>query len=166
MHRPAFIPRRSPPDPVTATRICTIGYEGVTQGQLIACLRDAGVRLLVDVRDIANSRRPGFAKTALAQGLAAVDIGYLHMRSLGTPKAGRQANRRGAMAEFRAIYADHLATSEAQLGLAELAEIAAETPVCLLCLERDHHVCHRAMVTDALAEIIDVAVVALEPPIM
>ena len=44
----------------------TIGYEGATVPALLETLREARVELLVDIRAVANSRRPGFAKTALA----------------------------------------------------------------------------------------------------
>ena len=36
----------------------TIGYEGATPDRLIETLREAGVTTLVDVRELANSRRP------------------------------------------------------------------------------------------------------------
>ena len=51
-----------------AAPVCTIGYEGATPDALIATLRAAGVRVLVDVRALANSRRPGFAKTRAVGG--------------------------------------------------------------------------------------------------
>ena len=50
--------------------IWTIGYERASLPSLIACLRRAGVDLLVDVRAVPNSRRPGFSKRVLAAGLA------------------------------------------------------------------------------------------------
>ena len=48
----------------------TIGYERATPPSLVAALRAAGVRRVVDVRALANSRRPGFAKRALSAALA------------------------------------------------------------------------------------------------
>ena len=49
----------------------------------------AGVKLLVDVRAVTSSRRPGFSKNQLAAGLDERGISYLHLRGLGTPKEGR-----------------------------------------------------------------------------
>ncbi|MBX6745513.1 MAG: DUF488 domain-containing protein, partial [Acetobacteraceae bacterium] len=63
----------------------TIGYEQATPATLIEALRTAGVRTLVDVRALANSRRPGFSKRALAAALEEAGIGYEHLRALGTP---------------------------------------------------------------------------------
>jgi uncharacterized protein (DUF488 family) len=134
-----------------ARLIHTIGYEGLPPVDLFALLQEAGVKRLVDVRAIANSRRPGFAKRALAEGLANAGIDYLHLRDLGTPAAGRQAARAGHTAEMRRIFTAQLATEPAQAALATLADSAADIPSCLLCLEANPHVCHRAMVADALA---------------
>jgi uncharacterized protein (DUF488 family) len=47
----------------------TIGYEGKTQDEMLAELEAARVELVIDVRAVAASRRPGFSKTALAEGL-------------------------------------------------------------------------------------------------
>ena len=52
----------------------TIGYEGATPDRLIETLREAGETTLVDVRELANSRRPGFAKRALSQSLEAARL--------------------------------------------------------------------------------------------
>jgi uncharacterized protein (DUF488 family) len=132
--------------------IHTIGYEGLPPTDLFALLREAGVARLVDVRAIANSRRPGFAKRALAAGLEQAGIEYLHLPALGTPAAGRQAARAGRHAEMRRIFTAHLATEPAQAALAGLAESAAGTPSCLLCLEADWRHCHRTMIAEALGE--------------
>ena len=49
--------------------LATIGYEAATVASLLEALRAEGVELLVDVRAVASSRRPGFAKTRLAANL-------------------------------------------------------------------------------------------------
>ena len=80
---------------MTRSPLFTIGYEGRTLDEFLDRLGGSGAKLLIDVRAIAASRRPGFSKTALAGALAEVGIDYLHLRSLGTPKAGREAARKG-----------------------------------------------------------------------
>jgi uncharacterized protein (DUF488 family) len=133
--------------------IATIGYEDATVKRFLGTLRGAGVELLVDVRAVASSRRPGFAKTALAANLAGAGIEYLHLRGLGTPADGRAAARAGRPDEMRAIFAEHLATNAAQEGLDALEGLVESgRRVCLLCLEADHAHCHRTLVADALAE--------------
>lgn len=130
--------------------VLTIGYEGATPDRLIGALKEAGVRVLVDVRALANSRRPGFAKTSLTASLEAAGIGYLHLRALGTPAEGRVAARSGRPAEMRRIFAAHLAGTEAQAALANLTDLARQQRVCLLCLEADPRQCHRTLVAEAV----------------
>ena len=129
--------------------VFTIGYERATPDTLIAALRGAGVATLVDVRALANSRRPGFSKGALSSALQAAGIGYLHLRALGTPAAGRAAVRAGRPEVMRRIFAAHLAGTEAQAALANLDDLARRRPVCLLCLEADPRFCHRTLVAEA-----------------
>ena len=131
-------------------RLCTIGYEGATLPDVIHRLRQAGVRLVIDVRAVAASRRPGFSKTALAASLAEAGIDYAHLRALGTPKAGREAARAGRTQEMAAIFAAHLAQPEAQLALAQATDLARATPAALLCFEADPARCHRRILADQL----------------
>jgi uncharacterized protein (DUF488 family) len=132
--------------------LATIGYEDATVKRFLEALRGAGVELLVDVRALASSRRPGFAKTALAANLQGAGIEYLHLRGLGTPAEGRAAARAGHHGEMRTIFAAHLATDRAQEDLATLADLVSSgRRVCLLCLEADPTHCHRSLVADALA---------------
>jgi uncharacterized protein (DUF488 family) len=130
--------------------IATIGYEDATPPRLVAALKQAGVATLVDVRALANSRRPGFAKRALSAALAEAGIGYRHLPALGTPAAGRQAVREGRPEVMRRIFAAHLAGTEPQAALADLASQARREPVCLLCLEADPATCHRTLVAEAV----------------
>ena len=142
-----------------AFTVATIGYEQATQDALLEVLKAAGVQLLVDVRAVAASRRPGFAKRQLAAGAEAAGMGYLHLRGLGTPAEGRLAARSGQPERMRAIFADHLATGTAQAELEELARIVESGQrVCLLCLERDPLHCHRSIVADELQRRLDVEV--------
>ena len=132
------------------TEVLTVGYERTTPAGLVAALKASGVRVLVDVRALANSRKPGFAKTALSATLGEAGIGYLHLRALGTPAEGRAAARSGRPAEMRRIFAAHLAGTEAQAALANLSDLARQQRVCLLCLEADPRICHRTLVAEAV----------------
>jgi uncharacterized protein (DUF488 family) len=128
---------------MTVRRIYTIGYEGATQPELIAALKQAGVERLIDVRAVPLSRKPGFSKNVLAAGLKEAGIDYVHLKALGTPPDGREAARKGRHAEMERIYAAQLDTPEAALQAAQLIELAAEKPSALLCFERDPAHCHR-----------------------
>jgi uncharacterized protein (DUF488 family) len=114
-------------------------------------LQSAGVKLLVDVRAVAASRRPGFSKTQLAAGLDERGIGYLHLRGLGTPKDGREAARGGKFDQLHRIYAAHLKTPQAKEQLDELSALVLKAgPVCILCYERDHKQCHRQWIAEII----------------
>jgi uncharacterized protein (DUF488 family) len=142
----------------------TIGYEGATVRSFLEALGEAGVELLVDVRAVASSRRPGFAKTRLAANLEEAGIGYVHLRGLGTPPDGRAAARAGRYGELRDVYLAHLATSAAQYELARLAELVRTgRRVCLLCFEADPAHCHRSFIAAALQALLPLDVRHLHP---
>ncbi|HEU0015384.1 MAG TPA: DUF488 domain-containing protein [Longimicrobium sp.] len=144
--------------------LATIGYENATVPRFLDALREAGVDLLVDVRAVASSRRPGFAKSRLAANLAGAGIEYLHLRGLGTPAEGRAAARAGRHEEMHAVFREHLRTPEAQADLETLAELVRSgRRACLLCLEADPAHCHRSLVAQALAERLPVRVTHLSP---
>jgi uncharacterized protein (DUF488 family) len=144
--------------------VATIGYEDATVQRLLDALRGAGVELLVDVRAVANSRRPGFSKTRLAENVGTVGIDYLHLRALGTPAEGRAAARAGRPDELRAIFSEHMRTPGAQAELETLAGLVRSgRRVCLLCFEADPAHCHRSMVASALADLVPIQVVDLAP---
>jgi uncharacterized protein (DUF488 family) len=134
-----------------AKRLFTIGYEQTPAKSVLDELEQAGVKLLVDVRAVASSRRPGFSKNQLAAGLDERGISYLHLRGLGTPKDGREAARSGKFDTLHRIYAAHLKTSQAKEELDELASLVQKAgPVCILCYERDHLHCHRQWIAEII----------------
>jgi len=129
----------------------SIGYEKATWPDFLATLRAAGIARIIDVRDLPLSRRPGFSKRQLAAGLAEAGIAYTHLRALGTPPEGREANRRRQWPRFWEIVDQRLATTEAEIDLRRAAELAAEAPSCLLCYEADACICHRLRVGEILS---------------
>jgi len=127
----------------------TIGYEQTPAAAVLDELARARVDLLVDVRAIASSRRPGFSKRQLAAGLDERGIKYLHLRGLGTPKEGRLAARAGNIDRLFDIYETHLATAQAREELDELVSLARSGQrLCLLCYEREPAHCHRQWIAE------------------
>ena len=102
---------REPTGRVRVAELATIGYESATVQTFLEALSSHGIDLLIDIRAVASSRRPGFAKSALTANLASAGIEYLHLRDLGTPAEGRAAARAGRHAEMRRIFEVHLATA-------------------------------------------------------
>jgi uncharacterized protein (DUF488 family) len=131
-------------------RLSTIGYEGKTLDEMLGELKQAGVEIVLDVRAVAASRRPGFSKTALSNALREQGIDYLHLRPLGTPAAGREAARKGRIAEMRDIYAGQLETPEAALAMEQALAEAGERHAALLCYEKEAPDCHRSMLAERM----------------
>ncbi len=78
---------------MTLKRLATIGYEDASIEAFLATLKAARVTTVLAVREVAGSRRPGFAKTALRQDVANVGIGYRHEPELGSPRELRHQLR-------------------------------------------------------------------------
>jgi uncharacterized protein (DUF488 family) len=144
-------------------KIWTIGYEKVGQGDFVAALKAAKIKTLVDVREVANSRRAGFSKTSLAAALDEAGIAYIHMKPLGTPKAGREAARKGDTKTMTRIFEAKMVEPQSQMALAETAELAGTGRICLMCLEHDWRGCHRTIVAQHLAADFDLKAVNLSP---
>jgi len=134
-------------------KLFTIGYEQTPQKAVLDELARAGVKLLVDVRAVTSSRRPGFSKNQLAASLDERGIAYIHLAGLGTPKEGRLAARSGKYDLLQRIFAKHLKTPQAKEELDELSALVKKSgPVCLLCYERDHAHCHRQWIAEIVEE--------------
>ena len=145
------------------SELLTIGYEGAVLPDVLAALGRARVELLIDVRAVPRSRKPGFSGRMLAASAEAAGIGYRHLQRLGTPKPGRDAARAGNAAGMAAIFNAHIAGDEPQAALAEAVALAQERRACLLCFERDPHFCHRTIVAAMVSERTGQEIVHLAP---
>jgi len=142
----------------------TIGYEQAKPDAVMAELKRAKVKLLIDTRAVAASRKPGFSKRQLAAILDENGIAYLHLQKLGTPDDGRQAARAGKLDTLWRIYAKHLTTPDAIEAMDELISIVKSgQTVCLLCFERDKDCCHRSRIAEIVNERTGAEVVDLVP---
>ena len=142
----------------------TIGYEQSRIDLVVAELKQAGVKLLLDVRAVAASRKPGFSKRQLAAELDQHGISYVHLQALGTPKPGRDAVRAGHPERMVPIYNAHMEGDRPQAELAQAISLTPQTPVCLLCFERDPAHCHRRLVAEMIRAETGQSVVDLSPP--
>jgi uncharacterized protein (DUF488 family) len=135
-----------------AKRLYSIGYEKAAVRDVIAALRSAGVATVIDVRDRPQSRRAGFSKRQLAAEVEEAGMRYVHLKALGTPPEGREANRSRDWERFWRIVDERLSSAEAELALQTAADLAAAAPSCLLCYEADWRICHRCRVAQLLEE--------------
>jgi len=133
-----------------AKDLLTIGYEGCTIADVLAEVRAAKIGLLIDVRAVPQSRKPGFSKRQLAAGLDEQGIAYIHLQGLGTPKPGRDAVRAGHPERMEVIFREHMTSDRAQVDLAQAKQLARERRCCLLCFEQDPAMCHRRFVAEMI----------------
>jgi uncharacterized protein (DUF488 family) len=138
--------------------IFTIGYEKATVEDLIATLRMCGVRQVMDVREMPQSRRKGFSKNVLRDALEREGIGYTHIKQLGDPKDGREAARSGDFERFRTIFSQHIARPETQEALRLASDEVRAAPTALLCFERNPQHCHRTIVAKELSRLCSLSV--------
>jgi uncharacterized protein (DUF488 family) len=132
--------------------IFSVGHGARTAEALVAVLRGAGIRRLVDVRTKPGSRRhPQFGQTALADTLDAAGIGYRWEKDLGGFREAKPGSPHVALPAggFRG-YADHMETATFARALALLGEDAAREPTAFMCAETLWTNCHRRMISDAL----------------
>jgi uncharacterized protein (DUF488 family) len=131
--------------------VFTSGYEGLSLVQFIERLAKAGVTMVVDVRDLPLSHKPGFSKRPLSEALARAGIDYRHMKALGAPKPLRdRLKKTDDRGTFLKAYREHLRGQPE--AMSELEEIVGGSKACLVCFEADPALCHRTVVAEAVAK--------------
>ena len=130
-------------------QLFTIGYEGKTIHSFLDRLAGAEVQVVVDVRELPLSRKPGFSKSRLHETLTAQGIEYVSLAELGSPRHLREELRaEGDYDAFFAAYREHLREREGLL--ATLLSLLPEQTVCLMCYEADPGKCHRSEIAAEL----------------
>lgn len=128
----------------------TIGHGTRPAEELVACLREADVETLVDVRRFPGSRRnPQFGQAALAETLRDAGIVYRHAEELGGRRSGEPGEERFGcirVAAFRS-YAARMGTDAWQAALTE--ELIQPAP-CFMCAETPWWRCHRRLIAELL----------------
>jgi uncharacterized protein (DUF488 family) len=132
-------------------RIYTLGYQGLSQELYVQALVNAGVGVVIDVREHAWSQRPAFVKSTLRAALLQARIEYRHIKSAGNPSKNRKTAR--SAAECLSRYRTHL--SQNLDCLRELLMIINEAeqvgrPASLTCYERSYLDCHRSVLIEEL----------------
>lgn len=158
-------------------QVATIGVYGFTADSFLAALREADVRLLLDVRQRRGVRGPEYAwanSARLQTALGTAGIGYEHHKELAPTTELRQLQyaedtRQGVgkrsrdelAPEYRERYTHEI------LDQVDLEPIVAELPrdgaSALLCVERDPEACHRSLIAERLEAEHGVSVFHLRP---
>ena len=157
--------------------VASIGVYGWTPASFLAALRDAGVGLVMDVRQRRGVRGSDYAwanSLRLQAMLAAAGIGYQHRKELAPTTELRQLQYRedarlGVGKRSRSVLAQeyrrrYVTEILSRVDLARLIDdVPAATLLVLLCVERDAQACHRSLITERLAEQFGVTVTHLTP---
>jgi uncharacterized protein (DUF488 family) len=157
--------------------VATIGVYGWTAAAFLAALQDAGVGLVMDVRQRRGVRGSEYAwanSLRLQAALAGAGIAYQHRTELAPTTELRQLQyredarlgvgkrSRGELAEeYRRRYLREILS---RVDLGQLVDdMPANTPTALMCVERDARACHRSLIAERLADELGVTVAHLVP---
>lgn len=129
--------------------VFTLGYQRRRLEEVLEIVRQNAVEQVVDVRENARSRKPGFSSPELRAAFGAVGIRYTHLPELGCASVARHELWRGGGAQtFLEEYRRRL--SDRPRALEILVERTRSARTLLLCLERDPGRCHRAVLSEEL----------------
>lgn len=158
-------------------RMATIGVYGFHGESFLERLRQAGVRLLLDVRQRRGVRGPDYAwanSRRLQAALAHAHIAYEHhpelaptteLRHLQYAEDDRLGVGKRSRRELAAEYIRRYTTEI--LDHADLAPILSALPssgtAALFCVERDPDACHRSLIAQRLSERHHVTIEHLRP---
>ena len=131
------------------TACVSVGYQGRSVAGLCDELTTQGVKLLLDVRQVAWSQRPEFRKQALTAALAEHGVAYLHLREAGNPFRPAKGEP-VSEAECARVYRRHLATLPHVVK--QVAEVLRSQTTAVFCFEGEHDCCHRSVLLDAVAK--------------
>jgi uncharacterized protein (DUF488 family) len=156
--------------------IATIGVYDFDLDSFLAALKEAGIELLLDVRQRRGVRGSEYA-WANAQRLQAAltggSIGYTHIKELAPTTAMREAqyreddrlgegkrSRTHLSPEYERLYTEQILDP---LELEPIVNWIGSSHATLLCVERDPEACHRSLIAARLQSDFGFRVEHLQP---
>lgn len=156
--------------------IFTVGVYGADLDGFLDALREAGVDLLLDVRQRRGVRGAQYAwanAARLEASLRGAGIGYQHLPELAPTTAMREAQyaadaEKGEGKRDRTVLAPayvELYTEQVldPADLAPLIRFVGRSSPALFCVERDAAACHRSLIAARLARETGAKIVNLRP---
>jgi uncharacterized protein (DUF488 family) len=159
-------------------RVCTVGVYEWDLETFLDALRDADVRVLLDLRQRRGVRGPRYAwanSLRLQRALAQAEIGYRHhpelapsteLRQLQYAEDARQGVGKRSRVELAPAYREGY--TRQILDRADLKRLVTQLPArgtaSLFCVEADPEACHRLIVAERLQTRHGVKVTHLRPP--
>jgi len=135
--------------------IYTIGYEGYSIEKFIKKFKDSNIQQLIDVREIALSRKNGFSKSILKSELNKAGIRYEHLRDLGSPKNIRHELQSSGMdpndyKKFFHEYKQHIHDEDVLKNISFIEGLARRKKSVMMCFEKNPKTCHRSIIAEEL----------------
>lgn len=122
--------------------VLSIGYEQRNVTEFIDLMKEYLVEEVLDVRQIPNSRKPGFSKKKLQNSLNQVGIEYVHIPLAGNPYHKEKKDLTRCLQLYRCYL-------EANPEIVTLVEKQSTgKTVAILCYERKHENCHRSILLE------------------
>lgn len=135
---------------VSSATVFTLGYQGRSPEEVLRTVRLHSVEQVLDVRERASSKKPGFGAAELRAALAGIGVAYVHIPEVGCTGESRHALWRGGPKDsFLDDYRRRLASRPE--AFADLVHRVRSARTLLLCLERDVSRCHRAVLAERLS---------------
>jgi uncharacterized protein (DUF488 family) len=158
--------------------IATIGVYGFDRESFLATLAEAGVELVLDVRQRRGVRGSEYAwanARRLQDSLSEARISYSHLKELAPTTELRQAQyradaRRGEGKRSRTVLSAEYARGYTEeildrVNLAPIVKWIGGSKATLLCVERDPEACHRSLIAARLQRDWGFSVENLRPPL-
>lgn len=140
---------------IRAQPFFTIGHSTRPIAVFVDLLRNAKIRLIIDVRTVPRSRtNPQYNGDALPESLSEFQIAYEHIAALG----GLRGRRPGLPAAVNAFwknqsfhnYADYAMSESFHSGFIRLRELGQAKRCAIMCAEVVWWRCHRRIIADYL----------------
>jgi uncharacterized protein (DUF488 family) len=155
----------------------TIGVYGFDGPEFIRALREAGVGIVLDVRQRRGVRGSEYAwanSKRLQAALGEAGIGYSHlpelaptteMRQLQYEEDARRGEGKRSRTELAPAYVERY-TAEVldRIDLDPIVRFVGDNRAALLCVERDPEACHRSLIAARLERELGTTVTHLKPP--
>lgn len=146
----AVISERRPS--MTDPCLFTIGYEGASFEGYLNRLISNNVKVLVDVRRNALSRKYGFSKKTLSETVQKLGIEYVHIPELGIASDKRRELKTQSDYDRLLDTYENVELSQNQAALDQLFGLFVERKrIAITCFEAQSCMCHRGRVAKALS---------------
>ena len=130
----------------------TIGYEGISLEKYLVRLLQHDVKILIDVRNNAQSMKYGFSKSQLKRYCESLGMQYIHIPEVGIQSEQRQ--ELNTQADYDKLFSFYRKNNlKKTIGEQEkiLSVLEKYKRIALTCFEADSCQCHRKHLAESIA---------------